>query len=962
MDNNKKSTLSLSLPQNSVTGDRDVGKIRQSFSHGKSKVVAVEVKKKRFGDRRAKEDPNSPLSKLRKAGLTSDEVETRLSVIKQAIKDNKAQAEREILEAQKAKEAELARKKAEEEEAARRAEEARIEAETEARVREEEAEAARVRAAEEAKKSAQREKRAENRGENRSSDRNFSRDRDRDRDRRRPGGAAGSSGNFRQNDGNRSDGFRNRDRGVRDGNFRQNDGNRGDGFRSRDRDARGVRDNRESRDSRLNRDSRGMSRDNRDRQREGMPNAFVRPAENLVNRAAKNDSRSEPRKFVQHKPKPQETEDEEVRSNNKKVLTVKHDIKELRGKYSGNNTRISIYNALDDNDEKERSLSSIKRAKKKNKQNKDSSSAPQVVREVIIPDTLSVQDLANRIAARTGEVIKTLMKMGVMATVNQIIDSDTAELVALEFGHKVKHVSDSDVEIGLKKDDDPADMLPRAPVVTIMGHVDHGKTSLLDALRKTDVALKEAGGITQGIGAYQVKMQDGRTITFIDTPGHAAFTEMRSRGANVTDIVVLVVAADDGVKDQTAEAINHAKAANVPMIVAINKMDKPGANPEKVRNDLLNYEVVVEKFGGQVIDVEISAKAGINLEKLEESILLQADVLGLQANPNRNAEGIVIESRIEKGLGPVATVLINKGTLRPGDNFVSGVVFGRVRAIKDDTGRVLDKLIPGMPGKIIGFNGAAIPGDDFVVVADESKAREIASYRDRKKREQEWVISSPKTVDQMFSIAENNEKLRTLSVIIKADVQGSVEAICSSLNKLSTDEVAVKVIHSGIGEITENDVSLAHASNAMLLGFNVRASTQARNQILHDHVEVRYYSVIYDLIDAVKSLLSGLLTPDIKENILGSAEIRKVFDISRYGRIAGCLVTDGLVRRGAKARLLRDGVVVHTGTIRSVHKQKDDVKEAREGFECGILLENYNDVHVNDVIECFELEEVARQL
>lgn len=900
----KKSTLSLSLPQGAVKDGRDVGKIRQSFSHGKSKVVAVEVKKKRFGDRKLSND-SSPLSKLRQAGLTSNEVETRLSVIKQAIRD-KAQEEKEAAERKKSEESRLATLKTEPE--------TQKLTETAAVTEEKKLEDAASISKKFSEKSSER---IESQMYSRDNSRNF---RDRDRSRNSGRSEDNRSGNFRNGerrfDDNRTGGFRNGDRPRPAGNNFARSGN-----------------------------------------------SFVRPAETPVDRAAKSDSRLDSRKFTQHKARPQgSNEEDDARSANRKVLTVKHDIKELRGKYSGNNSRISIYNAFDDNEEKGRSLSALNRARRKNKQAKTVSDAPQVIREVIIPDTISVQELASRIAMRTGEVIKTLMKMGVMATANQIIDSDTAELVALEFGHKVKHVSESDIEIGLKVEDKPEDMSPRPPVVTIMGHVDHGKTSLLDALRKTDVALKEFGGITQGIGAYQVQLQNGRTITFIDTPGHAAFTEMRSRGANVTDIVVLVVAADDGVKDQTVEAINHAKAAEVPMVVAINKIDKPGVNPEKVRNDLLNYEVVVEKFGGQIIDVEISAKAGLNLDKLEEAILLQADVLGLMANPNRNAEGIVIESKIEKGLGPVATVLINKGTLRPGDCFVSGVVFGRVRAIKDDTGRTLEQLTPGTSGKIIGFDGATVPGDDFVVVQDESKAHEIANYRDRKKREQAWVISSPKTVDQMFSIAENNEKLRVLSLIIKADVQGSVEAICSSLNKLATDEVAVKVIHSGIGEITENDVSLANASNAMLIGFNVRASTQARNQIANDHIEVRYYSVIYDLIEAVKTMLSGLLTPDIKENILGSAEIRKVFDVSKFGRIAGCVVTDGLVRRGAKIRLLRDGTVVHTGAIKSVHKGKDDVKEAREGFECGILLENYNDVHVNDVIECFELEEIARKL
>lgn len=646
----------------------------------------------------------------------------------------------------------------------------------------------------------------------------------------------------------------------------------------------------------------------------------------------------------------------------KKAPAIKKDIKELKGKYSSAGVgRVSIYNAFDDN-ARTRSLSSIRRAKQKNKMIQDSHLESKVIKEVIIPETISVQELSSRMAVRTGEVVKALMKLGVMATANQVIDADTAEILAMDFGHNVRRISDSDVEIGLKIEDSVEDLFFRPPVVTIMGHVDHGKTSLLDALRKTDIALKEAGGITQGIGAYQVTLRDGRKITFVDTPGHAAFTEMRSRGANVTDIVVLVIAADDSVKDQTIESINHIKAAGAPVIVAINKIDKPGANPDKVRKDLLNHEIIVEKFGGDVMDVEISAKKGMNLEKLEEVILLQAEILDLKANPNRWAEGIVIESRVEKGQGPVATVLINKGTLKVGDIFVSGSVYGKVRAIKNDVKQNLKELTPGTPGEIIGFNGSTVPGDDFVVVGDDSKAREIATYRDRKKREQAYVVTSQKTAEQMFSKMAEDEKLSILSIIIKADVQGSSEAICLSLEKLSTEEVAVKVIHSGIGEITESDVSLARASNALIIGFNVRANAQARDQITRDKIQVKYYSIIYDLIDDIKDLLSGLLAPDIKEKILGSAEVRKTFDVSRLGRIAGCMVIDGLIKRNTKARLIRDGVVVYTSDIKTLKRHKDDAKEVRSGFECGICIENYNDIHLGDIIECFELEEISRQL
>ncbi|MDR0632081.1 MAG: translation initiation factor IF-2 [Holosporaceae bacterium] len=671
-----------------------------------------------------------------------------------------------------------------------------------------------------------------------------------------------------------------------------------------------------------------------------------------------------PKTFKQTKDAGFEDDDSSTRNNSsKRVPAVKKGINELRGRYAPGAGRISIHNAMDRDDVgRTRSLTSLRRARQKNKISSVNSEETKIIKDVILPETISVQELSSRMAVRTGDVVKTLMKLGVMATANQIIDADTAELIILEFGHRVRRVSDSDIEIGLKREDEIADLLPRPPVVTIMGHVDHGKTSLLDALRKTDVALTEAGGITQCIGAYQVTTSDGRKITFIDTPGHAAFTEMRSRGANVTDIVVLVVAADDSVKDQTIEAINHAKAAEVPIVVAINKIDKHDANPENVRKSLLNHEIVVESYGGDVIDVEISAKTGANLQKLEEAILLQAEILDLKANPNREAEGIVIESKVEKGLGPVATVLVHKGTLKSGDIFVSGAVFGRVRAIRNHRGENLREITPGTPGEIIGFNGPTIPGDDFVVVGDETKAKEIANYRDYKKRELAWVVSSRGTAEQMFSQLKTDEKLQSLSVIVKADVQGSSEAICSSLQRLSTDEVAVKIIHSGIGEITENDASLARASNALIIGFNVRSNMQARDQIARDSIQVKYYSIIYDLIDDIKALLSGLLAPDIKETILGSAEIRKVFDISKLGRIAGCMITNGSIKRGAKARLLRDGVVVYTGEVKSVRRNKDDVKEVKSGFECGICLENYNDIHPNDMIECFELEEVARQL
>ena len=848
----KKGTLSLSHLSGINKGSGETNKVRQSFSHGKSKIVAVEVKRKRVGGAATSDTKrNSNNVPSQNGGLTSEEMQTRLQVVKDAIRENKKQ---EQIRAQKEKE-----------------EQERLKAEQEARQKRE-AEEKKLQQLEQAKKEA--EEKARQRAEEQ---------------------------------------------------------------------------------------SRHSNSESSKKPEEKKRSNFSETKENHTKVMPKKE-------FHPHRRNDVDEEDSSVAklSNQRKVPAVKKDIKELKGKYGAtSNSRISIYNALDSDDEgRTRSLSSLKRARQKNKQHFNAQNEEiKVIKEVIIPETISVQELSNRMATRTGEVVKCLMKMGMMVTANQIIDADTAELVVSEFGHKIKRVSDSDVELDLKKVDNPADLLPRPPVVTIMGHVDHGKTSLLDALRKTDVALNEAGGITQGIGAYQVTLSDNRKITFIDTPGHAAFTEMRSRGANVTDVVVLVVAADDSVKEQTIEAINHAKAAEVPIIVAINKIDKPGANADKVRKDLMNYEIFVESYGGDVIDVEISAKAGLNLDKLEEAILVQAEMLELTANPNRGAEGIVIESKVEKGLGPVATVLINSGTLKVGDIFVSGSIQGKVRAIRNDCRQALKQLTPGTPGEIVGFSGTTIPGDDFIVVEDEAKAKEVANYRDRKKREMQWVVSSSgKTVEQMFTKLKEDEKLKILSIIVKADVQGSAEAICSSLIKLSNDEVAIKVIHSGVGEITENDVALAKASNAMLLGFNVRSSAQAKDQIARDQLRVKYYSIIYDLIDDVKALLSGMLTPDTRENVLGSAEVRKVFEVSKVGKIAGCMVLDGIVRRGAKVRLIRNGIVVHTGSIKSVRREKDDVKEARAGFECGIMLENYNDIHLKDIIECFEIEEVARKL
>ena len=626
--------------------------------------------------------------------------------------------------------------------------------------------------------------------------------------------------------------------------------------------------------------------------------------------------------------------------------------------------KITLSQALDDSEAvRARSIASIRRRAEKERQRMmQQGPAAKIVREVVIPEIITVGDLANRMAERGADVIKSLMKMGVMATVNQVIDADTAELIVNEFGHKVKRVAESDVEIGLGGDADAEGNLePRAPVVTIMGHVDHGKTSLLDALREADVAKHEAGGITQHIGAYQVGMKSGRQITFLDTPGHEAFTAMRARGASVTDIVVLVVAADDGIQPQTIEAINHAKAANVPVIVAINKIDKPDADPERVKRDLLQHGIALEGFGGDVLSVEVSATKRINLEKLEETILLQSEILDLKANPNRSAQGVVVEAKLERGRGPVATVLVQRGTLRRGDIFVAGSEWGKVRALIDDKGRDVQQAGPSVPVEVLGLNGTPSAGDDFTVVESEARAREVTAFRQRKDREARAAAGARGTLEQMFSkISAGTAK--ELGVVVKTDVQGSLEAITGSLTKISTDEVAVRVLHGAVGAITEGDIALAKASNGIVVGFNVRATAQAREIARRDGVEIRYYSIIYDIIDDVKAALSGLLAPTLKERFLGNAEIRNVFEISKTGKVAGCRVTEGVVRRGAKVRLLRDNVVIHEGTLKSLRRFKDEVREVQEGYECGMVFENYQDIRVGDVVEAFEMESIARVL
>ena len=633
--------------------------------------------------------------------------------------------------------------------------------------------------------------------------------------------------------------------------------------------------------------------------------------------------------------------------------------------------RLTISQALEEVDgegssERARSLASMRRARERERQRQlaeQRRSDPQrIVREVVIPDMITVSDLANRMATRVAEVVKSLMKSGVMATANHVLDADTAELVATEFGHKVKRVSEADVEIGIGTEPEEAtDLMPRPPVVTIMGHVDHGKTSLLDALRETDVAAGEAGGITQHIGAYQVELSGGQKITFLDTPGHEAFTAMRSRGAKVTDIVVLVVAADDSVQPQTAEAIAHAKAAEVPIIVAINKIDKEGADPDRVRNDLLSHELVAEKLGGDVLDVEVSAVAKTNLDKLEEAILLQAELLELEASPSVRARGAIVEAKMEQGRGSVATVLVQSGTLRRGDVFVAGAEWGRVRALVDDRGKQIEEAGPSEPVEVVGLQGTPSAGDDFNVVEDEARAREISEYRSRQQQRVTQTAEARGTLEQMFDQIKAGDAAE-LSVVIKADVQGSVEAIIGSLQKIETDEAKMRVLHSAVGGITESDVILAKASGGIIIGFNVRANPQARDMARRDNVDIRYYSIIYDVIDDMKNLLGGLLAPEVRETQIGYAEIRQVFNVSRAGKVAGCMVTEGEVRRGAKVRLLRDDVVIHEGSLKTLKRFKDDVRQVQQGYECGMAFENYDDIKEGDMIECFQVEEVARTL
>ena len=626
--------------------------------------------------------------------------------------------------------------------------------------------------------------------------------------------------------------------------------------------------------------------------------------------------------------------------------------------------RLTVINALNADDIRERSVASFRRRTQRLKGAASAEPKEKLVREVTIPEAISIQDLANRMSERGVDVIRLLMKQGQMATINDVIDADTAQLIAEEMGHSVRRVAEADVEEGLFDiADDPAQLVPRAPVVTVMGHVDHGKTSLLDAIRSSEVAAGEAGGITQHIGAYQVTAPSGAKVTFIDTPGHAAFTAMRARGAKVTDIVVLVVAADDGVMPQTVEAIHHAKAAKVPIIVAINKIDKPDAKPDRVRTDLLQHEIQVESMGGEVVDVEVSATKKTNIDKLLEMIGLQAEILDLKANPNRAAEGTVIEAKLDRGRGPVATVLVQRGSLHPGDIVVAGAEWGRVRALVSDTGEAVQVAGPSTPVEVLGFSGTPDAGDRLAVVDNEARAREVTDYRARQKREKMAARATGMrgSLEQMMAQAKTSGR-KEFPLVVKADVQGSVEAIIGALDKLATEEVAARVLHSGVGGISESDVTLAEASGVPIIAFNVRANKEARGAAERAGIEIRYYNIIYDLVDDVKKAMSGLLPPTLRETMLGNAQILEIFNISKIGKIAGCKVTDGTVERGANVRLIRDNVVIHEGKLSQLKRFKDDVREVGAGMECGMAFENYQDMRQGDVIECYRVEQIQRSL
>ncbi|WP_099865756.1 translation initiation factor IF-2 [Pararhizobium haloflavum] len=688
--------------------------------------------------------------------------------------------------------------------------------------------------------------------------------------------------------------------------------------------------------------------------------------------SAENDPRAKRAPAPKEEPAPvrgrkAESEDDDARDRGAKAKGARVEApKPTRPRTDGERRRgkLTLTGALDeDGNQRGRSLSAMRRRQEKFKRAQQQESREKIQREVTLPETITIQELSQRMAERSVEVIKYLMKEGQMMKPGDIIDADLAELIATEFGHTVKRVSESDVEEGIfdVKDED-GDLRSRPPIVTIMGHVDHGKTSLLDAIRHANVVSGEAGGITQHIGAYQVE-QDGQKITFIDTPGHAAFTAMRARGAQATDIAILVVAADDSVMPQTIESINHAKAAGVPIIVAINKIDKPSADANKVRTELLQHEVFVESMGGEVLDVEVSATKGTNLDRLLEAILLQSEILDLKANADRTAEGIVVEAQLDRGRGAVATVLIQKGTLHPGEIIVAGDEWGKVRALVNDRGDNLKEAGPSMPVEILGLSGTPMAGDRFAVVENEARAREISEYRQRLAREKAVArqAGSRGSLEQMMTQLQDSG-LKEFPLVIKGDVQGSIEAIAGALDKLGTDEVRARIVHSGAGGITESDISLAEASDAAIIGFNVRANKQARDAAEQAGIEIRYYNIIYDLVDDVKKAMSGLLSPERRETFLGNAEILEVFNITKVGKVAGCRVTEGKVERGAGVRLVRDDVVIHEGKLKTLKRFKDEVSEVPVGQECGMAFENYDDIRAGDVIECFRVEHVTRTL
>jgi len=625
-------------------------------------------------------------------------------------------------------------------------------------------------------------------------------------------------------------------------------------------------------------------------------------------------------------------------------------------------TKLTVTTALDDTP-RQRSLASIRRRRERERrQHSTPMQTQKISREIILPEVITIQELANRMAERAVDVIKLLMKQGQMSKITDIIDADTAQLIAEELGHTVKRVSEADVEEGLEGiEDNEEDLVLRPPVVTIMGHVDHGKTSLLDALRETSVVSNEAGGITQHIGAYQLRTEGEKPITFIDTPGHAAFTSMRSRGAKVTDLVVIVVAANDGVMPQTIEAINHSKEANVPIIVAINKIDLEGADPNRVRNELLTHEIIVESLGGDTLEVEVSATKKINLDKLLETILLQSEILDLKANPNRTADGVVIESSLDKGKGPIATVLVQRGTLNIGDIVVLGSTWGKVRALSDDNGHPITEALPSVPTEILGLNSVPEAGDKFTVVNSESRAREITEYRQRKTKNFSSGMVNKLTLENMMGqIKEKN--LKELPILIKGDTQGSIEAISASLNELGSDEVTVRLVHTAVGAVSETDVTLAAASGALLIAFNVRPNANAKQQAQKDEIEIRQYSIIYNIIDDIKLALSGLLDPTINEKVIGNAEVKEVFYISKVGKVAGCVVTDGVVKNKENLRLIRDNIVIHEGKLSTLKRFQEEVKEVQVSQECGIAFQNYQDLKSGDIIECYEVETIERSL